>query len=53
MAERDKLKETAARSRRLEDYEKYKLKRNEASTKHNSCEKEYYNNKFNNENISS
>ena len=53
MAERDKLKEITARSRRLEDYEKYKLKRNEASTKLKSCEKDYYNNKFNNENISS
>ena len=51
MAERNTLKEEAAISGHLEDFNKYKKKRNEVSSLLKNAEKEHYGNKFNDENL--
>ena len=51
MAERNHLKENAAITGRLDDYNEYKKKRNEVSSILKNSEKEHYGNKFENENV--
>ena len=53
MSERDKMKEKAANTGRLDDYEEYKRRRNEVSTLMKSSESNYFKEKFNEENITS
>ena len=48
-----KIMTERANTGRLEDFEQYKNKRNEASTLLKTCKKDYYTNKFNDENCSS
>ena len=49
MEERNRMKENAAETGSLEDFNEYKEKRNEVSTKLKTAEKEYYENKFSSE----
>ena len=51
MADRDKLKETAADTGSLTDYQEYKKKRNEVSTLLKNAEGHHYGEKFNDENV--
>ena len=51
MAERNRLKENAAITGRLDDYNEYKKKRNEVSSLLKNSEKEHYGNKFENANV--
>ena len=52
MAERDKSKEVAAKSGNVEDHDIYKNKRNKVSTLLKQAEKNHYNDKFNDDNLS-
>ena len=53
MAERDNLKEKAANSGNPDDYENYKAKRNLVTYKIRSAEKDYYSEKFNDDQATS
>ena len=52
MLERDDLKRNAANSGNIEDFDLYKLKRNEISTKLKSAKAEYYKSKFSEDSLS-
>ena len=53
MEERDRMKEVAAESGTINDFNLYKEKRNEVGMKLKTAERDYYNNKFSDENITS
>ena len=52
MDERDSLKETAAATGSIDDYDCYKNKRNEVSMLMKTAEKDYHNKKFDEDNTS-
>ena len=52
MVERDQLKESAAETGSMADYEEYKKKRNKVSSLLKSAKNNYYEGKFNDDNIS-